>query len=157
MRNESSSTYSAEELKEAKEKQKSFLIKEIDAVEKALEPLKSTEADVLRGEADYKKERLEKNELSYFLLSSSAREISNLKEKVETLITNQKWWSRIPTAAWFAIIPVLLVLYVAYLGFLQWRYQPEIHTFGTETAAAATQTQMASPTGTPTVTPIQIP
>ena len=157
MRNESSSTYSAEELKEAKEKQKSFLIKEIGAVEKALEPLKSTEADVLRGEADYKKERLEKNELSYFLLSSSAKEISNLKEKVETLITNQKWWSRIPTAAWFAIIPVLLVLYVAYLGFLQWRYQPEIHSFGTETAAAATQTQMASPTGTPTVTPIQIP
>lgn len=157
MRNESSSTNSKAELKEANEKQKSFLIKEIDAVEQALEPLKSTEADVLRAEAAYKKERLEKNELSYFLLSSSAKEISSLKKKVEDLITNQKWWQRLPATAWFAIIPVLLVLYVIYLGILQWRYLPEIHTFGTETAAAATQTQMASPTGTPTITSTQIP
>lgn len=157
MRNESSSTNSKAELKAAKEKQKSFLMKEIEEIENALTPLKGDKADALREKVAYRKEKLEKEDVSYFLLSSSDKEIRVWKEKVDDLITNQKWWQRLPATAWFAIIPVLLVLYVAYLGFLQWRYQPEVHAFGTETAAAATQTQMAIPTGTPTITSTQIP
>lgn len=139
----------ASELLEAHQKQKAFLLEEIKAVEKVLEPLKGDKANELREEARYKRSKLEQDELTFFLLYSTAKDIGELRERVETLITKQNPLKRIPAPMWFSLVPALIVLYVIVLGILQSNYKSVVRSATQTAQAIATVTATATSTPSP--------
>ncbi|HEX6269717.1 MAG TPA: hypothetical protein VFZ43_05750 [Anaerolineales bacterium] len=148
-------------MKQPNERLQSFLRKEIDDIEKTLEPLKGAKADSLRDEINLKKEALEsqhEGELPFLVLSSLRKDFVELKERAESLATKPSLLSRIPPPVWLAIIPLLLVIYLAYLAIVQRIERPQILRFATQTAEVVQQTMVpsvaetsipASPTATP--------
>jgi len=123
----------------------SFLLKEIEDLEKKLEPLAGVEATTLKSEIAGIKGRLisiEGDELFYL-----RKETGKIKERAMQLATKQTWWdkfqkwrSTLPVTAWLAVIPALVALYIITMITWQWVEQPVIQTFQVETATAQTAT-----------------
>lgn len=150
MKARSSSKRDQSELKKQNERLRSFLQKEIEDVEKILEPLKGAKADSLRNELNLKRESIESEddgEFAFFLLASLRKDIVDLKERAASLSTRPTLSERIPPPVWLAIIPLLLVIYIAYLAVVQRIQQPLIR--GTQTTVAEEQTMTASVPETP--------
>jgi hypothetical protein len=140
---------SAAELKEAYDKQRTFLLEELKDVEKALETFKSDEANELREEAKFRKNKLEQDELTFFLLYSTAKDIREFKERAEEMITRQNPLKRIPAPMWFSLVPALIVLYVIVLGILQSNYKSVVRSATQTAQAIATVTATATSTPSP--------
>src|SRR5215208_4018106 len=140
---------SAAELKEAYEKQKTFLLEELEDVEKALETFKSDDANKLREEAKYRKNKLEQDELTFFLLYSTAKDIREFKERAEEMITRQNPLKRISAPVWFSIVPALIVLYITVMGILQSNYKSNLRSATQTAQAIATLTATATSTPSP--------
>jgi len=142
---------------------RSFLLGEIGVIEKMLvsirvNPSKRTQLKSLEAEKEDKKRNLQSAD--DYELAALRKEINKIKERVESLATRESWLVRlgkVSVLVWLAIIPLLIAIYTGYIAILQRNSQTEIRDYAiTQTAVAATQTEMASATetATPTLAPI---
>ena len=141
---------------------RSFLLGEIGIIEKMLvsikaNPSKRAELTSLEREKEDKKNRLQVTD--EYELASLRKEISKIKERAESLVTQEGWLvrlSKVLVLVLLGIIPLLLAIYVAYIAIVQSNSQPIIHDYATQTAVSATQTAMLSATETPIPMPSPI-
>jgi hypothetical protein len=142
---------------------RSFLLGEIQRIEKTLGSLKSNrfkraEASSLQEEQEDKKNAVRSAGVGG--LASLRKDIRDLKERTEELANREGWFARIGQASalvWLAIIPLIVAIYAITIAIWQWREKPRIEAFRLETATAQTATAQAMPTATgiflPTSTP----
>ena len=142
---------------------KSFLLSEIDAVEKILASIKGnrfkrTEASALEDEKKDKKKEL--RSAGEYRLASLRKDIRNLKERAETLANREGWFARFgraPALAWLGIIPLIVAIYASFIAIWQWLEKPKIQEYYMETATAQTATAQAMPTAAETSAPVGTP
>jgi hypothetical protein len=138
----------------------SFLSEEIENIRIRLGGLKVKKEDFnsLEFELNEKKNRLDQfedeDDSQLFILR---REIGMLREYVEALTIKPRFWSQIPPSGWIALVTLPLILYFAWLSFVQWRNLDKIYDYPATQTAIASQTMTPSVTETVTPTPSQIP
>jgi hypothetical protein len=147
---------------EEKDTLRSFLKEEIQSVRERLISLKANikqnDFNSLDAELNEKSETLnslkDEDDSQLFILR---REIGLLRESVEARAVKRRWWSRLPPYALVGMITLPVILYFAWLSFVQWRNQGQIYNYPATQTAVATQATLPGPTAMPTSTPTQIP
>jgi hypothetical protein len=137
---------------------KSFLLNEIDRIDKILGSAKSrpfirrSELEALEEEKKDQRKRLQSADENE--LASLRKTINKLKEDVDAFVTREGWRARlgrISAIAWLLIIPCLILFYSGWVASWQWRVQPTIQTFQMQTATAQTATAAGMQTETAAV------
>jgi hypothetical protein len=138
---------------------RSFLIEEIGVIANILKsaqvsPFKRAELEFLQNEIGDRRSGLES--ILDWELTSFRRDIVKLKDRAEAVVVRQgflAWLRSLSVLFWLGLVPALLLVYMSYYAFWQYRNQADIDK--TATVFAATHPSATIPPAaseTPTVT-----
>jgi hypothetical protein len=85
------------------------------------------------------------------------RQISLVRENMESLAVKQSWWSKLPVYARILVITVPVILYLCVLAAIQRLNQEKIYNYPATQTALASQTMLATQPALPAITGTSTP